>query len=140
MIPIAEVVANVCPNFINEEKLKKTIKGIYGKNLPKITIYINTTPFSSWNVKEKYITLSYKSNFFSTLCHEANHFMYDLFFGTEKYQDTEIKEILTVLNNFFGVEDKGWQKFYIQRKAVLDFYNKNKDLKKTVEYAKSIIK
>ncbi|MDP3882939.1 MAG: hypothetical protein Q8Q48_02700 [Candidatus Staskawiczbacteria bacterium] len=141
-VPIAKIMTKVKIDFINEKKMKEVIKGIYGKEPPELTIYINTTPFSSWSVEEKYITISYTRNtfdkFFSTYCHEHNHFMYDVTFGTRKYEDTEIKETLTVLNNAFGVEDKGFPKFSIQRKAVLNFYNKNKDLKKTVEYIKSI--
>ena len=144
LIPIAQVMTKVGANFMNDNRLKKLIKGLYGKDLPELKVYINTTPFSSWNAKEKYLYLSYTRNdatkFFSTICHESNHLMYDLTFGTEKYQDTVIKETLTVLNNAFGVEDKGWQNFSQQRKAVLDFYIKNKDLKKTVNFAKDICK
>ena len=142
LILIAETTVKVGPTFINENKLKRVIKGIYGKDLPKLTVYINTTPFSSWNAKKRYLLLSYTRNnrikFFSTVCHETNHLMYDLTFGTEKYQDTKVKETLTVLNNVFGVKDKGWQTFSKQRKAVLRFYNKTKSFKKTVEYAKII--
>ena len=75
--------------------------------------------------------------FFSTVCHESNHLMYDLIFGTKKYEDTEIKETLTVLNNLFGVEDKGWRKFLNQRQNVLNFYNKTKNFEKTIEYARN---
>ena len=140
LIPVAKVMTRVGKTFLNEKKL---IKGIYKKDLPKLAIYINTTPFSSINVEKKYLSLSYTRNdhskFFSTVCHEANHLMYDLTFGTKKYEDTEIKETLTVLNNFFGVKDKGWKKFSKERKQVLNFYKKEKKLEKTVRYAKKIL-
>jgi hypothetical protein len=143
LIPIAKVMTKVGKTFLNEKKLKKVIKEIYKKDLPELIIYINTTPFSSWNVKGKYLLLSYTRNncnkFFSTVCHESNHFMYDLTFGTKKYQDTKIKETLTVLNNIFGVEDKGWRNFLKARMKVLDFYKKEKNLEKTIKYAKNIL-
>lgn len=142
LVPIAKVMIGVSKTFLNENKLKKVIKGIYNKDLPKLTIYINTTPFSSWNVKEKYLSLSYTRNdcnkFFSTVCHESNHFMYDLTFGTKKYEDIKIKEIITVLNNVFGVEDKGWKKFSKERMKILDFYKKERNLEKTIKYAKQL--
>jgi len=142
LIPIAKVMIKVWKTFLNENKLKKVIKGIYNKDLPKLTIYINTTPFSSWNTKERYLSLSYTRNnynkFFSTLCHESNHFMYDSTFDIKKYEDTEIKEILTVLNNIFGVEDKGWKKFSKKRKRALDFYKKERNLEKTIKYIKNV--
>lgn len=143
LVPIAKVMTKVGKTFINEAKLKRVIKSIYKEDLPELVIYINTTPFSSWNAEEKYLSLSYTRNdsvkFFSTVCHEANHLMYDLTFGTEKYQDTKIKETLTVLNNVYGVEDNGWRNFSEGRAKVLDFYKKEKDLEKTVEYAKNIL-
>lgn len=144
LIPIAKVMTKVGKTFLNENKLKKVIKGIYNKDLPELTIYINTTPFSSWNVKEKYLSLSHTRNdcskFFSTICHEANHFMYDLTFGTKKYEDTEIKETLTVLNNFFKVGDRGWKKFSKERIKVLDFYKKERNLEKTIKYIENILR
>lgn len=144
LVPIAKIMTKVGQTFLNENKLKKVIKGIYNKDLPKLTIYINTTPFSSWNVKEECLSLSYTRNdcnkFFSTVCHELNHFMYDVTFGTKKYEDIKIKEILTVLNNIFGVEDRGWKKFSKERMRVLEFYKKEKNLEKTVQYAKNILR
>lgn len=144
LILIAKVMTKVGKTFLNENKLKKLIKEIYNKDLPKLTIYINTTPFSSWNAQEGYLSLSYTRNncnkFFSAVCHEANHFMYDLTFGTKKYQDTQIKETITVLNNVFSVEDKGWKKFSKERIKVLAFYKKERNLEKTIKYAKNIFK
>ena len=144
LIPIAKMMTEVGKKFLDEKKLKKTIREIYKKELPNLTIYINTTPFSSWNTKGKYLSVSYTRNdcvkFFSTVCHESNHLMYDLIFCTKKYEDTEIKETLTVLNNLFGVEDKGWRKFLNQRQNVLNFYNKTKNFEKTIEYARNNFK
>lgn len=142
LIPLAKTMTKVGRNFLNEKKLKMFIEKLYKLDLPKFSIYINTTPFSSWNVKGKYLSISYTRSdeikFFSTVCHEANHLMYDLIFGTDKYQDTEVKETLTVLNNFFGIEDKGWQKFSKQRKKVLDFYSKTNNFEMTVAYTKKL--
>lgn len=146
LISLAKITAKISSAFVNEKKLEMLIKKIYDKNLPRLTIYINTTPFSSWSLSKskKYLTISYarnnESKFFSAVCHEANHLMYDLTFGTEKYQDTEIKETLTVLNNIFGVEDKGWEKFSEQRKKVMEYYNKTKDFEETINYTRNLFK
>lgn len=144
IVPMAEAMASVGKKFINKNKLKKVIKEIYVQDVPKIIIYINTTPFSTWDEQGKYVNISYNRNtpekFFSTVCHELNHMMYDKTFGTKKYEYTKIKETITVLNNLFGVKDLGWPKFATARKAVLDFYKKNRNLRETVEYAKKILK
>ncbi len=146
VILIAKTMSKVAPDFINENKMKNVMKKIYGRNVPEITVYINTTPFSSWGLvkNKKYLTISYgrnnESKFFSAVCHEANHFMYDYCFGTEKYQDTEVKETLTVLNNIFGIKDKGWDKFSKQREKILEFYNKTKDFKETINYTRNLFK
>lgn len=142
LIPLAKVTAKVSSDFVNEKKIKKLINHIYNKDLPDLTIYINTTPFSSWNLDKRYLSISYGRNnelkFLSAVCHEANHLMYDFTFGTKKYQDTEIKETITVLNELFGMKDPGWNKFSQQREKVLDFYNKTKDFSETIVYARRL--
>ena len=141
VILIAKAVVAVTGKFINENGMKTIMSKIYREKMPSITIYVNTTPFSTWNVKEKWISISFTrigKKFYETACHETNHFMYDFVFKTKKYQDTEIKETLTVLNNVFGITDVGWSKFSKQRKKVLKFYNKTKDFKKTINYAQSL--
>lgn len=144
LIPLAKATARVSPNFINEKKLKTLINNIYSKDLPYLVVYINTTPFSSWNLDKKYLSISYGRNnelkFFSTICHEANHLMYDLTFRTRKYQDTEVKETITILNDLFGIKDLGWNKFSEQRKKTLNFYNRTKDFSKTVAYVQKLFK
>lgn len=142
LIPLARATAKVSSDFINEKKIKKLINSIYDKDLPALVVYINTTPFSSWNLDRKYLSISYGRNnelkFLSAVCHESNHLMYDLTFETEKYQDTEIKETLTILNELFGLKDPGWSKFSKQREKVLDFYAQTKDFSKTIAYARSL--
>lgn len=142
LIPLAKTTARVSSNFINEKKIKTLINGIYNKDLPDLVVYINTTPFSSWNLDKKYLSISYGRNnelkFLSAVCHETNHLMYDLIFGTEKYQDTEIKETLTILNELFGLKDPGWNKFAKQREKVFGFYNQTKDFSKTIAYARGL--
>ena len=144
LIPLAKASAKVSPNFMNEKKIKTLINKIYNKDLPNLVIYINTTPFSSWDLGKKYLSISYGRNnelkFFSTVCHEANHLMYDLTFRTKKYQDTEVKETITILNELFGIKDLGWNKFSKQRKKTLNFYNKTKDFSKTITYAQKLFK
>jgi len=144
LIPLAKATARVSPNFINGKKLKTLINKIYSKNFPNLVVYINTTPFSSWNLDKKYLSISYGRNnelkFFSTICHEASHLMYDLTFKTQKYQDIEIKETITILNDIFGLKDLGWNKFSKQRKKVLDFYNRTKDFSKTITYTQKLFK
>lgn len=143
VIPIAKAVAKCSQSFIDEKKVREVAKGIYNKDVPDITVYVNTTPFSTWDVKDKWISVSIERigiKFFQTVCHEINHFMYDYCFKTEKYQDTEVKETLTVLNNIFGVEDKGWNKFSKQREEILEFYNKTKDFEETINYTKNLFK
>lgn len=144
LMPLAKILANISHNFLDEKKLKRLIKKLYGRDLPGLTVYINTTPFSSWNTEKNYLSISYTRNdstkFFSTICHEANHLMYDMVFRTKKYQDTKIKETLTILNNAFGVEDCGWENFSKQRKKVLKFYLRTKNLTKTLEYTKNLYK
>lgn len=139
VVPVAKAIAKSVG--LEEKKLKKIMKAIYGKDMPDITVYINTTPFSTWNVDKKYISVSCFrfGKFFETVCHESNHFMYDVVFGTKKYQNNEIKETVTVLNNAFGIEDRGsWEKFSKTRKKVFDYYKRTKNFKKTLEYAKNI--
>ncbi len=135
-IIIAKKIAKSAKYFIDEKKLKETMGSIYGKELPDITVYVNTTPFSTWNIKGKWVSVSYvmaaNGRFFYAICHEANHFMYDYCFGIEKYQDTEIKETITVVNNAFGIYDSGWSKFKEQRKRALEIYNKTKDIKAVI--------
>jgi len=142
LIPLARTTARVSSSFINEKKIKTLIKRIYNQDIPDLVVYINTTPFSSWNLDKKYLSISYGRNnelkFNSAVGHEANHLMYDLIFGTEKYQDTEIKETITILNELFGLKDPGWNKFAEQRKRVLDFYSRTEDYPKTIAYTKSL--
>lgn len=138
VVPVAKAIAKAV--ILDESRLKKIIKEIYSIEMPDITIYINTTPFSTWNVEKKYISISCFrfDKFFETVCHESNHLMYDIVFKTQKYQDNNTKETITVLNNILGVEDKGWDKFSKQRKKVLDYYNKSKNFFETIKYARSI--
>lgn len=144
LIPLARAAARVSPNFINRKKLKTLINKIYNKDLPNLVVYINTTPFSSWNLDKKYLSISYGRNnelkFFSAVCHEANHLMYDLTFGTQKYQDTEVKEAITILNDLFGIRDLGWNKFSKQRNKIMLYYKKTKSFEKSIEYAKHILR
>ncbi len=143
LIPIAKATIKVAESFIDEKKIREIVKGIYNKDIPDITIYVNTTPFSTWDVKNKWISVSIERvgiKFFNAVCHEINHFMYDYCLNTKKYEDTEIKETLTVLNNIFGIEDKGWKKFSEQRKRVIEYYNKTKDFKKTIHYTRNLFK
>lgn len=144
LIPLARAIAVTSSSFINEKKLKTLINKIYNKNFPNLVVYINTTPFSSWNLEEKYLSISYGRNnelkFFSAVCHEVSHLMYDLIFKTRKYQDTEIKETITVLNELFGLKDPCWNKFSKERKRVLNFYDKTKDFPGTIIYAKNLFK
>lgn len=142
LIPLAKITARISCSFINEKKLKTLINSIYNKDLPNLVVYINTTPFSSWNLDKKYLSISYGRNnepkFFSAVCHEASHLMYDLTFKTKKYQDTEVKETITILNNLFELNDPGWNKFSKQRKKILNFYNRTKDFSKTIIYARNL--
>lgn len=144
LIPLAKATARVGLNFINKKKIKALINNIYNKNLPNLVVYINTTPFSSWNLDKKYLSISYGRNnelkFFSTVCHEANHLMYDLTFRTQKYQDTEVKETITILNDLFGIKDLGWNKFSKQREKTLNFYNRTKNFSKAIAYAQKLFK
>jgi hypothetical protein len=143
IIPIAKATEKVAMYFVDEKRIKEMMERMYNKKIPQIKIYINTTPYSTWNVKNKWISVSIErigEKFFQTVCHEASHFMYDYCFGTEKYQDTEVKETLTILNNIFGIIDKGWNKFFKQREKILEFYNKTKDFEETINYARNLFK
>ena len=66
--------------------------------------------------------------------------MYDLIFRTQKYQNTEVKETITILNNLFGIKDLGWNKFSKEREKTLNFYNRTKDFLKTIAYAQKLFK
>jgi len=146
IIPIAKITAEVFSSSIDERKAKKVIRRIYDKDISRITVYINTTPFSTWNVKDKYISISYQRNtldkFFSTVCHELNHFMYDIVFKTEKYQDIRIKESVVVLNNFVikEIEKNNWKVFSKNKEKISEHYKKIRNFKKTIEYARKRIK
>lgn len=122
--------------------LKEVIFGIFKRNFPKVSIFINITPFSTWNTKKCYISLSvdrFPDKILSSLCHEANHFMYDEIFGSGKYEDTCVKESLTILQELFGVRDYGWKTFEKQRGEIVSFFKKNQDIHQTVSFAKSIL-
>lgn len=138
VVPVARAIAKAV--ILDEKRLRTLMKKIYGSEMPDITIFINTTSFSTWNLEKKYISISCFrfGKFFETVCHESNHLMYDLIFKTQKYQDNSTKETVTVLNNILGVEDKGWDKFFEKRKKVLKYYHRSKDFLKTIKYARSI--
>jgi len=105
----------------DEKRVQDLMMALYCKKMPKIKVYLNTTPFSTWNVEKKYLSISNNregDRLFAAICHEANHFMYDYCFKTKKYEETEIKEILTVLHNYFGIYDSGWKKFSKKRKKL----------------------
>ena len=122
--------------YINVKKAGEAMKKLYGRAMPQVDIFINTTPFSTWNTEQGYISISiqrFPEKVFSSFCHEMNHFMYDISYGTEKYEDTEVKETLTVLNEHFGIKDYGWKVFEPQRKIALDYYKRSGDLKQTIQ-------
>jgi len=136
IIPIAKNVAKTSKYFVKEKKVKSIMESIFNKKVPVgITVYINTTPFCTWNVREKWISISMRfvgKEFFNKVCHEMNHFMYDYTFKTKKYQNTKIKEIITVVNNAFNVYDKGWNKFHKERKAAFKKYQETKNIEEVV--------
>lgn len=122
---------------------KRIAKEIYQKDLPEVTIYINTTPFSTWNTEKKYISLSvdrFPDATLSSFCHEINHYLFDLFFCVAKYEKTETKEILTILNESFGIQDHGWKKFSKEREKALVYFQKNHDIQKTVSFVQRILR
>ncbi len=105
----------------NEKRVQELMMALYCEKMPKIKVYLNTTPFSTWNVEKGYLSISNDrkgDSFFAAICHEANHFMYDYYFKTKKYEETEIKEIIPVLHNYFGIYDRGWKKFIRKRKKL----------------------
>ncbi len=116
---------------VDMEKAGGIMRDIFKVHPPQITLYFNTTPFSTWNTKEKYVCISvqrYPDKIFSSVCHELNHYMYDTVFGTEKYEETERKETFTVLNEFYDVKDYGWKVFKEKRDRVLDAFGKGEDV------------
>ena len=124
---------------LDENKAGEILKKIYGVRLPPITVYINTTPFSTWNIDEHYISISidrFPDQVFSSFCHEANHYLYDTLYGTKKYQDTEIKETITILNTAFGIKDRGWHALEDARQAVWNKYEETRDFAKAIERAR----
>lgn len=130
-------------SVFDEKKAQNTIFSIYRKKLPKISLFINTTSFSTWNVHDKYISLSldrFPNDVLSSFCHEANHFMYDVMYENEKYTDTEIKETVTVLNELFGIKDKGWHVFDEQRHKVLEYAKQTHDCLLAIKYAQQLFK
>jgi len=137
VIPVAKNIAKISKRFVNEKKIKSIMESIFKKKVPTgITIYINTTPFCTWNIKDRWISISMRfveKEFFNEACHEMNHFMYDYTFGTKKYQDTEIKEILTVINNSFDVYDKGWDKFHKEREKAFKKYRKTRNIEEVIK-------
>jgi len=139
-ISIAKAVAKSSRVFINETKIREAMKAIYGKDIPKITIYVNTTEFGTWNVIEGWVSVSmkyYGESFFNHTCHEINHFMYDSVYGTNKYEDTNIKEIVTIFNNNFGIKDTGWTIFKDERNKIANEYQStNKDFKDIIRNIK----
>lgn len=121
---------------------KRIAKEIYQRKMPKVIIYINTTPFSTWNTEKKYISLSvdrFPDTLLSSFCHEMNHYLFDLFFHVAKYEKTETKEILTILNESFGIHDHGWKKFSKERKETLAYFQKNNDIQKTASFVQKML-
>lgn len=140
---IARQLANDKNNQIDKKRAAQIMSEIYKKKLPQLTLYINTTPFSTWNTKNKYISISidrFPTKIFSSFCHELNHFIYDLVYKTRKYEDTEIKETITILNEVFGIKDNGWKIFEKQRNKVLEYFQKTKDFTKTIEYTQNLFR
>jgi len=140
LIPIAKSTVNVAKNYINEKKIQNIMKKIYNKKVPDITIYVNTTPFSTWNVEEKWVSVSIFRigiEFYYTVCHEINHFMYDYVFKTKKYEDTKVKEIITVFNNIFDIKDRGWAKFKEEREKAIKHFKKSNNFRETIKYIKN---
>ncbi|OGZ27187.1 MAG: hypothetical protein A2365_00770 [Candidatus Nealsonbacteria bacterium RIFOXYB1_FULL_40_15] len=138
-IQVAKAVAKASEDFFDEKKMRGVMDKIYKTKMPEVKVFINTSGFATWNIKKKYISVPMNfmgESFFNHACHEANHFMYDFAFGTKKYEDTEIKEIITVINNAFGIHDSGWPKFREKREKVLDVYNKTKDIGSVIDSLK----
>lgn len=116
---------------VDVRKANRMMAAIFGNRPPSVRILFNTTPFSTWNTEKKYVSISfqrYPNKVFSSFCHELNHYMYDIIFGTEKYEETEQKETMTVLNELFNVKDYGWKMFDVKRKEVLDAFKKGENI------------
>jgi len=126
-------------NLVDLTKARLLLKEVFHRELPGITLYINTTPFSTWNTNAQYISLSiqrFPDRMFESFCHEANHYLYDLTYGAQKYQDTAIKETITVLNTLLGVTDHGWPSLKQKRARLLAEYEKSHSFQAAIDFAR----
>ncbi len=126
-------------NVINETRAAELLKQIFGIDLPAVAVYVNTTPFSTWNTEEQYISLSisrFPERAFASFCHEANHYLYDTLFSTKKYAETASKETVTVLNTMLGLKDHGWPALQEARKEVLSVYESTHSFSDALAYAR----
>lgn len=135
-----------------EKTFRENFYTIYNCDFPRdMKCYINTSPYSMFNVDKNYISISMMrtcNNFISTVLHEANHFIFIKYYSDfcrsidcSSEDISEIKEIVTIINNdvFSPMEDSGWELYQKYRERALVVWKKNKDIKKVIIDAKKAL-
>lgn len=117
-----------------------------------IICFVNTSPYSSFDIKAKTISISFKqksNRAIPSILHELNHYYfmsaytkYCISLNCSYDEINEIKEIMTVINNdlFSPMEDPYWKKYEQSRKKVLAVWRKSKNIIITIECAIKQIK
>lgn len=123
-----------------KEKFYLGMYKIFKKEFPKnVSFYINTSPFSYFNLKKKYISISMSCTFvIPNILHEANHYMFVKYYQDKikKTQHEDIKEIFSVVNNdvFKPMEDPYWAIYEKKRIKIFKKWVKTQDINKVIEY------
>jgi len=129
------------------------IKKIYQHPFPKnIICFINTSPYSMDNFAKNYISVSMKRDtpqkIITTTIHEASHFIFRKYYtnfchriGCNKEDVENIKEIITVINNFVfpGISDFGWKTHSDFREKIIKIWQKTKNIEKSIVQAKKLL-
>lgn len=133
MITEAEKAVVIFSKEWGDRDIGKEIKEIFGKEMPDITCYINTSPYSMDKYPE-YISISMnRKKPTISILHEVSHYMFrDRFPNTPDIEN--VKEIITVINNdVFKVKDYGWKIFKEQRGRALKVWQETKDIEKVIK-------
>lgn len=151
---VANIKASEFANIWSKYEMifKDKIKNIYKDcDLEKINCYINTSPYSSFNSDNDYISISFKKKnrrVVPSLLHEINHLLflrsYKYFcasIGCTNSDIDKIKEFVTVINDdvFSPMQDEYWPGHEKYRELALATWREKNDLKRVVEVLKTLL-
>ncbi len=125
---------------------------IYKHNFPRnCTFFVNTSPYSSFNVEKKYLSISMmreENRFIPTMIHEASHFLFQKYYiefcysiGCSYEEIDKIKEFITIITNdvFSPMQDVGWNDHEKYRKEALKIWKDRRNLKDVIQHLKNML-